>query len=571
MKVMTILGTVALLLVSCGPQRPAGDTTAPGASGQSAQPSQAVVSVPGKPLNMGLPIEPAALGSKFSTGRSGLEEYALLFAAPLARRDHQGQPTPVLAEETPSLERGTWRLLPDGSMETTFRLRPGATWHDGAPFTADDVIFTWRAIMNPDLPATERTPERSIESIEALDPRTVLIRWRETYIFANEYALEPLPRHILEPLLERDPQSFVNASYWSRDWVGLGPYRISEWSPGSYLSGEAFAGYVLGEPKIQRVFVHFIPDANQAVARFLAGGLDLTLGSLIRVEEGVTLKQQLEARGEGTIITRPEGGIRVTDFQYREPKIPPARDVRVRRAMYHAVDRALAIETLQFGFVQPAHMPLAPGEPAFAAAEAAVAKYPYDVTRATQLLSESGWTRGGDGILRNSAGERFDLGIRVTEGTLNNKEAQVMSEFWKTIGINPEVELMPRALQNDQEYRAKFPGVSSSSPAGPDSITRFSSDNIPSDANRWRGGNRGGYSNPEFDRLSNQFFNTIDLQVRNNLHVEIMKLLMDDVAAMPLYYQVDTYAVRSGLQGAVPSAPGQGWTVGNAQGLYWER
>jgi peptide/nickel transport system substrate-binding protein len=446
-----------------------------------------------------------------------------------------------------------------------------AVWHDGTPLSADDVVFTWRAIMNPELPATERTPERSIELMESVDARTILIRWREIYILANEYPLEPLPRHILEPLIERDPQSFANATYWSRDWVGLGPYKLTEWVPGSHLSGQAFPQYALGEPKIQRVFVYFVPDANQAVARFLAGALDLTLGSLIRVEEGVILKEQLAARGEGTVVTRPEGGIRLADFQYREPAIPPARDVRVRRAMYHAIDRSLLIDTLQAGLVEPAHMVLAPGDPAFGPAEAGVTKYPHDVARAAQLLADAGWTRGGDGILRTAGGERFDLGVRVTEGTLNNKEAAVMSEFWKAIGISPEIELMPRSLQNDQEYRAKFPGVAFSSPAGPDVILRFSSDVIPSDANRWRGSNRGGYNNPELDRLSVEFFRTITLPARVNVHVQVLKLLSDDVAAMPLYYQVDTYGVRNGLQGVVPSNPGQGWSVGNAHGLYWER
>lgn len=565
MKVMVLLVAATLVLTSCGPQSPGAGAPPAGAPGGQ------VTSVPGKQLNVALPVEPAALGSKFSTGRSGLGEYAALFAAPLARRDYDGNPVAILAAEVPSIERGTWTVQADGRMETTFKLRPSAVWHDGTLFTADDVVFTWRAIMNPDLPAIERTPERSIDSMEAVDAQTVLMRWKETYIFANEYILEPLPRHILEPLIERDPQSFANASYWSRDWVGLGPYRVVDWAPGAYITGHAFPQYVLGEPKIQQIVFHFIPDANQAVARFLAGSLDLTLGSLIRVEEGVTLKEQLEPRGEGTVITRPEGGIRLTDFQYREPQIPPARDLRVRRAMYHAIDRALMIDTLQAGLVSPAHMFLAPGDAAFRPGEAAVTKYPYDVQRATQLLTEAGWTKGSDGILRNVGGERFDLAVRVTEGTLNNKEAQVVSEFWKTVGINPEVELMPRALQNDQEYRAKFPGVSFSSPSGVDVINRYLTDNIASEATRWRGGNRGGYMNPEFDRISNDFFRTIDVPARTALHVQLLKMLSDDVAAMPYYYQVDVYGVRAGLKGVQPNAPGQGWTVENAHALYWEK
>jgi peptide/nickel transport system substrate-binding protein len=239
--------------------------------------------------------------------------------------------------------------------------------------------------------------------------------------------------------------------------------------------------------------------------------------------------------------------------------------------MYHAIDRVLLGETLQAGLVLPAHMVLAPGDPAFGPADAAVTKYPYDVARSAQLLSEAGWNREGDGILRNASGERFDLGVRVTEGTLNNKEAQVAGEFWKAIGINTEVDLMSRALQNDQEYRAKFPGMSFSSPSGFDVINRFNGNAIPSDANRWRGGNRGGYNSAEFDRLSGVFFSQVDPTARVNTHVQIMKLLSDEVAAMPLYYQVDTYGVRAGLKGVVPTATGQGWSTFSAQDLYWEK
>ncbi len=563
---MLLAAAALLALTSCAPAREAAPV-APGAAGQPQQ----VVSVPGKPLNTGLPIEPPSLGSKFSTGRGGLTEYEWLFAAELVRPDYQGSPTPLLAQEVPSLERGTWKVLDDGRMETTFRLRPSAVWHDGAPFTADDVIFTFRALMNPELPAIDRTPERFIESMEAVDSHTLLVRWKETYVLANAYELQPLPRHILEPLLQRDPQVFVNASYWTRDWVGLGPYRLADWVPGSYLLGRAFAGYVLGAPKIEEVYVHFIPDANQAAARFLAGALDLTLGSLIRVEEGAILKEQLELRGEGSVVTAPEGGVKVFDFQFREPLTPPARDVRVRRAMYHALDRQLAIDTLQFGLALPAHMLLAPEDPAFGPAEAAVTKYPFDVNRAGQLLADAGWTRRGDGVLRNSSGERFDTEFRATDSPLNNKEAQVMAEFWKNVGINAAVDIMPRALQNDQEYRAKFPGVASSSPMGIDLMNRFRSENIPSDANRWRGSNRGGYSHPDVERLSAEYFTRIDLGQRIATHVQLLKLLSDELPSLPSYYQVDVYAVRTGLKGVIPTAPGQGWTVANAPLLYWEK
>ncbi len=563
---MMSIAVLVVVLTGCTSRTP--EASAPPAESLN-QPRQ-VVSVPGKPVNTGLSTEPGTLGGKFAS-RAGQTEYGWLFAAQLVRADYQGNPAPVIAEEVPSLERGTWRVLDDGRMETTVRLRPSAVWHDGVPLTADDVIFTWRAIMNPDLPATDRTPERSIGAMEAVDPHTVLIRWNETYIFANAYALEPLPRHILEPLLQRDPQSFVNSSYWTRDWVGLGPYKLADWVPGSHLQGRAFANYVLGAPRIEEINVHFIPDANQAVARFLAGGLDLTVGSLIRVEEGAFLKDQLESRGDGTVVMAPEGGVKVFDFQWREPLTPASRDVRVRRGLYHATDRQLDIDTLQSGFARVAHTFLAPGDAAFDPAEAAITKYPYDISRASQLLAEAGWTRGADGFVRNGAGDRLDIEVRVTDAPLNNKEAQVVADFWRSAGINAQVDIMPRALQNDQEYRAKFPGVASSSPMGADLITRYRSENIPTEANRWRGSNRGGYSNPAVERLSDQYFSRVDPGQRIAAHVELLKLLSDELPSLPLYYQMDVYGIRAGLQGAIPSAPGQGWTVANAHLMYWEK
>src|SRR5262249_39196518 len=137
-------------------------------------------------LNIGLFDEPPALGSKFAGGGTGRADYNFLFAAKLVQHDHLGDPMPVLAAEAPSLEKGTWRLLDDQRMETIYALRK-ATWHDGSPFTADDVVFTYQAIVNPELPSEDREPEKYIESVEVIDAQTVLVRWKEPYIFANTW------------------------------------------------------------------------------------------------------------------------------------------------------------------------------------------------------------------------------------------------------------------------------------------------------------------------------------------------------------------------------------------------
>src|SRR5947209_6257439 len=143
---LAILAAIALL--GCTPQ-PGPSRTAPASGDETARALRATST---RPLNIGLIQEPVVMGGKFGGGGTGVADYNFLFAAKLVRYDQLGNPVAVLVEEVPSLQNGSWRVLDDGRMETTYRLRPSASWHDGSPLTTDDVTFTFAAIMNPELP-----------------------------------------------------------------------------------------------------------------------------------------------------------------------------------------------------------------------------------------------------------------------------------------------------------------------------------------------------------------------------------------------------------------------------------
>jgi peptide/nickel transport system substrate-binding protein len=262
---------------------------------------------------------------------------------------------------------------------------------------------------------------------------------------------------------------------------------------------------------------------------------------------------------------------RYGEFQYREPQPPPARDVRVRQALVHAIDRQLLVDTLLQGLSTPADMYLAPNDAAFPAADRAISRYPYDPNRAIQLLNEAGWTRGADGSLRDAAAARFDLETRTTEEIQNVKEAQILIDYWKRIGVDASMEVIPRARQNDQEYRARFPGISlSATSISPDWLDKWQSERIASEANRWRGGNRGAYSRPEFDRLYREYITTIDPSRRQDVLVQTIKFAADDVTYVPLYYQIDVHAIRTGLVGPRPRWPGQSGMAFNIHEWRWQ-
>src|SRR5262249_36419145 len=150
--------------------------------------------------------------------------------------DPSGARVPVLAEALPTIDNGMWQVFPDGTMQTTHRLREGAKWHDGQPITADDLGFPAKVAAGRDAlgvrpwrdPAFDR-----VARVEAIDDRTVVIHWKEPYIQADatfsivgmSYT-SPLPKHILEGPYNQDRASFSALPFWTTALVSSGPFKL---------------------------------------------------------------------------------------------------------------------------------------------------------------------------------------------------------------------------------------------------------------------------------------------------------------------------------------------------------
>src|SRR5438094_571599 len=177
-----------------------------------------------------------------------------LFNAGLSLRDGQGTFRPYLAESLPELNTDSWKVFPDGRMETTYRLKPNLVWHDGTALSAQDFVFALQVYSHPDVTALfDPNPQNVIDEVLASDDRTVVIRWRQLYFEAGaldngKMGFLPLPRHILAQPMQADPASVANHPYWAQEFVGLGPYRLERWEAGSFIEGAAFDGHVLGRP-----------------------------------------------------------------------------------------------------------------------------------------------------------------------------------------------------------------------------------------------------------------------------------------------------------------------------------
>jgi peptide/nickel transport system substrate-binding protein len=425
----------------------------------------------------------------------GVNELELMLHAGLAVEDEKGELQALLAEAVPSLDNGLWRLLPGGRMETTWRIRESARWHDGTPFTADDLLFTTRVGMEGEVTAYRARGFDAVDGIEALDPRTVTVRWSQPYfeastMFSAQAAFAmPLPKHLMERPYLTDKAGFAEHAYWTTEFVGTSAYRLREFARSSHMILEANPHYVLGRPKVDEVEVRFITDLNTLMANLLTGDLDIAIGRSISIEHGVQLRDRWP---EGKVIVEHGSSWTALYPQHLNPTPPALVEAPMRAALLLSIDRQELVDVLLHGVAPIAETWVAPGRPEYREVEHRIVRYPYDLRRASQIVEGYGYTRGGEGFFRDATGQRFTVELRSTGGDdFRDKEVLSIADNWQRAGIGVEVVFIPRQRAQDREYRVTRPGFEMvSQGTGITDLTHIHSRAMPTPYNRHSGPNR---------------------------------------------------------------------------------
>ena len=238
----------------------------------------------------------------------------------LAVLNTQGEWVPQLALALPSVDEGTWQLAPDGTMETRWQIRPGVRWHDGVPLTADDFLFGFRVMKDPDLPTRIEEATRLMASASAPDDHTLVVRWSAPFATLNSdplLALTALPRHLLEEAYQNDKATFVDNARFNTEFVGAGPYRLLHWEPGAAIEFGRFDDYYRGVPPLNTVILRFISDPNTMVAGILLPGSDVVLPLGVGVEEALEVQRRWEGTGNQVIFATADR------FEYLRPHLAP--------------------------------------------------------------------------------------------------------------------------------------------------------------------------------------------------------------------------------------------------------
>jgi len=288
------------------------------------------------------------------------------------------KPSPDLAEK--------WDVSADG-LTWTFNLRKDVKWHDGQPFTADDVKYTFDTIQKPETNTRLRSDLSSIKEITVVDPSTVKFQLSKSFaplpVFLA-YTAGIVPKHLLEKL-----DINTAAEFNKKTPVGTGPFKMKEYVTSSHVQLVANPDYFRGKPKLDSITFKIVPDPNAILAQLSTGELSFSRAAAPSQLAGIERNPKMEI----VKVDRP-GWLHVS------PNLtnPLFQDKRVRQAMSYAINRQAISDSAGDGQLPPASGPIPPFLKDWY--NPAVQPYPYDLPKAKALMAEAGWTPGADGILQ---------------------------------------------------------------------------------------------------------------------------------------------------------------------------
>jgi peptide/nickel transport system substrate-binding protein len=270
MKLTGWLGAALVLGIACAP------SAGPASSGTGAPPAKKIITIADT-------YEPKFIVENFSSGGPPLTANNIRFIVHDDLLRSLGYPIyqPQLAAEIPSVEAGTWKINPDGTMDTTWKLRPNFKWHDGQPFSSADLAFTFQMRRDRDVAGTALTSQDQLqESTSTPDPLTFVVHWKGPYVDAYSTNVgQILPKHLLDEMYQRDKSSLQTTPLTNTEFVGLGPYRLVSWERGSHVQAERFDDYYQGRPPLDTIYVRFMGNGNAQVTSILAGAVDVAVSS----------------------------------------------------------------------------------------------------------------------------------------------------------------------------------------------------------------------------------------------------------------------------------------------------
>ena len=460
-----------------------------------------------------------------------------------------GQYVPGLADH--------WELAPDG-VTWTFYLREGVTWHDGTPFTADDVVFSMDVQSNPDTTSAYTSAFNdtvaSWRKVDDLTVELVATAVLAPVVFLGNSYCPIMPKHIWEsvPVADWGTDPGSTGEDGSRI-IGTGPFKFSEYDSSQGVVRLAKnENYYDKVPDIDEFIFQPWPDDTAAVEALRAGQIDFY--------------ENVPPSDTQALIDEPDLDVAVYDtysFSFYatnldETKTTLFQDVKTRQALAYALDRQSIVDNILLGFAEVAQGP----QPVLSIAYAPdqiTTHYDYDPEKAKSLLADAGWADSdGDGVVEKD-GQKLEFELIYASGSATSDQwVAYMQEAWKAIGVNMTpspvsfADVLIPAITESFDYQVAMLGFNWD--ATGDQTAMFSSTSYPTSFNMMK------YSNPKVDELNKQANETVDPEERKKILIEAANIVNDDLPLNIMTFRRDRTAYNVRMHNFFPNA---------LAGIFW--
>jgi peptide/nickel transport system substrate-binding protein len=534
----------------------------------------------GGPVKILLWQAPTLLNPHFAVGTKD-QIASRIFYEPLASYDPDGNLVPVLAAEVPSLQNG---LVSKDGLSVTWRLKKNVTWHDGRPFTADDVVFNWEYVMDPATAAVTAGNYRDIARIDKLDSHTVKIVFKNPTPFWSAAFCGGtgmiVPKHLFEAFKgDKSREAPANLKP-----VGTGPFKFVDFKPGDMLRGEINPNYhVSNRPFFDQLEVKGGGDAVSAARAVLQTG-EYDYAWNLQVEDDIL--KRLEQGGRGRVDIAVTGNIEHIQCNFSDPwtevegersspksRHPFLTDPAVRQALNVLVDRNSIHEQI-YGRTGLATANFLNAPEKYRSRNT---RFEFNIERANQILDQAGWKRGPDGI-RAKDGKRLRMVFQTSINAPRQKTQQIIKQAAARAGIDIEIKAVTASVYFSSDpanwdtynHFATDIQMYTTTMTEPDPqrfMDQFTSWEVASRANKWQGRNKTRWQNEEYDRTWKAAEAEMDPVKRAVLFIKMNDLVIQHVVVIPVVYRPRVAGIGTRMRDVVQS----GWDVDTWNLAYWSR
>jgi peptide/nickel transport system substrate-binding protein len=503
---------------------------------------------------------PTLLNPHFATGTKD-QDGSRLFYEPLACWDADGNLSPVLAVEIPSIQNGG---LAADAKSVTWKLKPGVKWHDGKPFSADDVVFNWEYARNPATATVTIATHRDI-TVEKIDDLTVKISFKNpTPFWADAFVGAPgaiIPKHLFQDYTgdkSRDAPTNLKP-------VGTSAYKFVEFKPGDFIRGEINLDYhIPNRPHFDSIEMKGGGDAVSAARAVIQTG-EYDFAWNIQVEDEILLR--LEKGGKGKAVYAVGGDTEFIALNFTDPntevdgerssmktKHPLFSDPAVRKALALLVDRN-AIKNVIYGRAGRTTANFLNGPPQFVSKNTT---WEFSVEKAAKMLDDAGWKPGADGI-RAKDGKRLKLLFQTAINGPRQKTQAIVKQACQKAGIEMELKSVVASIffSSDVGNPDTYPHfyadlemfqIPMSQPDPAQHMRRYHSSNVATKENKWQGQNFPRWVNKEYDAAIDAAEGEIDPVKRAAYYIKANDIMWQDTVFIPAMHRLKVEAASNTLR-----------------------